>query len=281
MESIEFSGLLKYKADLESSIREGSPAPANPEVLSLEEIGLFPQVFQHREDSQWASDDHVRTLVKALRSSTKAAKKLPLEPLTVFWKGNGWALIDGHHRHKAYRTIKRTEPVPVEVFHGSLDEAIGQALKGNSKNKLSMSKSEKSNAAWRLVISTNLSLNQMVAASTISKPTIILMRKVMRHLVEADSGVDLGRLNWQDAHRKYQGKVEQDFVPDPEWRDKRVAAVAQTLSDTFGGEFKRKPEIFWEAVRQFDSSLTDHFLTMHGVDPEDYHLDEMNSYNDF
>jgi len=281
MESKEFSGLLKYKATLESSISGGSPAPADPKVLPLEAIELFPQVFQHREDSQWASDDHVRTLVKALRSSTKAAKKLPLEPLTIFWKGDGWALIDGHHRYKAYKRIERIDPVPVAVFHGSLDEAIGQALKGNSKNKLSMSKSEKSNAAWRLVISTNLSLNQMVAASTISKPTIILMRKVMRHLVEADPGVDFGGLTWQDAHRMYQGKVEQDFVPDPEWRDKRVAAVAQTLSETFGGEFKRKPEVFWEAVRKFDRNLTDHFLSMHGIDPEDYHLEESKDFRDF
>lgn len=281
MESKEFGGLLKYKKTLESRIKEGSPAPTAPEVLPLEAIRLVPQVFQHREDSQWASDDHVRTLVKALRSSTKAATKLPLEPLTVFWAGDCWVLIDGHHRYKAYKTIERAEPVPVTVFHGTLDEAIGQALKGNSKDKLSMSKSEKSNAAWRLVVSTSLSLNQMATASTISKPTIILMRKVMRYLREADLEVDLGGLTWQQAHRKYQGKVEQDFVPDPEWRDKRVAAVAQTLSDTFGGEFKRKPEVFWEAVRKFDSTLTDHFLTMHGVDPEDYHLEESEAYNDF
>lgn len=280
MESLEFSGLLKYKATLEASIREGSPAPTDPDVLPLEAIGLLPQVFQHREDSQWASEDHVRTLVKAMRISTKAAKKLPLEPLAVFWKGNGWVLIDGHHRYKAYKAIEYTEKVPVSVFHGSLDEAIGEALKGNSKDKLPMSKSEKSNAAWRLVVSTGLSLNQMVAASTISKPTIILMRKVMRHLVQVDPGVDLGGLTWQSAHRKYQGKFEQDFTPDPEWRDKRVAAVAQTLSDTFGGEFKRKPEVFWEAVRKFDSTLTDHFLMMHGVDPDDYHL-EPEAYNDF
>ncbi len=88
-------------------------------------------------------------------------------------------------------------------------------------------------------------------------------------------------MTWQQAHRKYQGKVEQDFVPDPEWRDKRVAAVAQTLSNTFGGEFKRKPEVFWEAVRKFDSDLTDHFLTMHGIDPEDYHLDQPTDNTEF
>jgi hypothetical protein len=146
------------------------------------------------------------------------------------------------------------------VSHGSLDEAIGQALKGNSKNKLSMSKSENSNAAWRLGLSIGLSLNQIAAASTILKLTIILIRKVMRRLRDVNPSVDLGGLAWQQANRRYQGKNDEDFVPDPEWLNKQVAAVAQTLGDTFGGEFKYRPEVFWHAVRKFDSNLTDHFL---------------------
>jgi hypothetical protein len=166
------------------------------------------------------------------------------------------------------------------MFSGTLDDAIGQALKGNSKDKLAMSKSEKTNAAWRLVISTGLSLNQLVDASTISKPTIIQMRNVMRTLKETDPGLDLDELTWQQVLRKYQGKEEEDFEPDFEWRDKRIAKVAQKLSDTFGGEFKRKPELFWEAVRKYDSNLTDHFLKMHGVDPEDFHWtkDDLNEF---
>jgi hypothetical protein len=97
-----------------------------------------------------------------MRQSTKAATKNPLEPLTIFWVGNAWLLIDEHHRYQAYRKTGYIEPVPVTVFSGTLDQAIGQALKGNSKDKLAMSKSEKTNAAWRLVISTGLSLNRLV-----------------------------------------------------------------------------------------------------------------------
>ena len=208
-----------------------------------------------------------------MRQSTKAATKNPLEPLTVFWVGNAWVLIDGHHRYEAYRKIGYIEPVPVTVFSGTLDQAIGQALKGKSKDKLAMSKSEKKNAAWRLVISTGLSLNRLVEASTISKPTIVQMRKAMAHLQKADPKIELDELTWRNALRKYQGKEEEEFQPDHEWRSKRVAKVAQTLSETFGGEFKRKPELFWDAVRKYDSNLTDYFLTMHGVDPEDYSYD--------
>ena len=268
------NGLLHQKTILEKRIAQGSPAQEFPEVLPLESVELIPEVFQHREDFQWASEDHISTLTKSMKNSTKAATKRPLEPLTVFWIGDGWVLIDGHHRYKAYKLIEYVEPVPVTVFFGTLDQAIGQALKGNSKDKLAMSKSEKTNAAWRLVISTSLSLNQLVEVSTISKPTIALMRKVMRHLREADPDVALDKLTWRDALRKFQGKEDEEFVPDPEWRDKRTSAVAQTLSDTFGGEFKRKPEVFWEAVRKYDSNLTDHFLRMHGIDPEDYHFEE-------
>ena len=275
------NSLLQQKAILENRIAQGSPAPENPEVLPLESIRLFPKVFQHRTDSQWWSEDHIRTLVKGMRSSTKAATKRPLEPLTVFWVGDAWALIDGHHRYEAYREIGHVEPVPVTVFSGSLDQAIGQALKGNSRNKLAMSKDEKTNAAWRLVISTGLSLNQLVEASTISKPTIILMKKAMRHLREADPGIVLDELTWREAHRQYQGKEVEELVTDFGWRDKKVAEVAQTLSDTFGGEFKRRPEIFWEAVRHYDSNLIDYFLKMHDIDPEDYRFTRPDALDDF
>jgi hypothetical protein len=212
--------LLKHKALLDSRIKAGSPAPANPDHLALESIELILQVFQHREDSQWASDDHIQTLVKGMKNSTKGAKKKPLEPLMVFLTGGEWMLIDGHHRYKAYKLIGYAEPVPVMVFSGTLDTAIGQALKGNSNDNLPISKSEKTNAAWRLVISTALSRNQLVEASTISKPTIFLMKKAMRHLREVDLGVDLDELTWQEALRKYQGKDEESFEPNPEWRDK-------------------------------------------------------------
>jgi hypothetical protein len=277
------NGLLHQKITLEKRIAQGSPALEFPEVLPLQSIELIPEVFQHREDFQWASEDHIGTLAKSMKNSTKAATKRPLEPLTVFWIGDGWILIDGHHRYKAYKLIEYVEPVPVMVFSGTLDQAIGQALKGNSKDKLAMSKSEKTNAAWRLVISTGLSLNQLVDVSTISKPTIALMRKVMRRLSESEPDKVLDQLTWREALRKFQGREEEEFVPDPEWRNKRTAAVAQTLSDTFGGEFKRKPEVFWEAVRKYDSNLTDHFLRMHGIDPEDYHVEdpEMPMHNDF
>lgn len=262
--------LLDHKKTLEIRISEGEPAPPHPTDLPWKDIEVLPQLFQHREDAQRASDEHVKTLVKGMKNSTKSATKKPLEPLTIFWTGSTWALIDGHHRLQAYKDIKHLEPVPVNVFDGSLDEAIGQALKGNSKDKLPMAKSEKTNAAWRLVISTGLSLSELVEASTISKPTIITMRKALRHLTAADPSVDVGSLTWQQALRKSQGKDDLDFEPDHEWRDKRVAQVAETLSKTFGGEFKRKPEMFWDAVRQYDAHLTDYFLTMHGVDPEDF-----------
>jgi hypothetical protein len=270
MTPLEPHGLLKQKTVLERRIAEGSPASADPDSLPLNSIEVIPEVFQHREDNQWSSDDHVQTLVKAIRNSTKATKKKPLEALTIFWVGDAWALIDGHHRYKAYKAIGFTDPVPVVVFSGTLDEAIGQALRGNSKDKLSMSKSEKTNAAWRLVISTGLSLNQLAAVSTISKPTVILMKKAMRHLRETDPSIDLDELSWREALLKYQGKELEEFEPDPEWRHKRVAEVAQVLSDTFGGEFKQKPEIFWEAIRNYDSNLIDYFLKMHDIDPEDY-----------
>jgi hypothetical protein len=54
-----------------------TPAPTLPDYLPLDSIEVIPQVFQHREDAQWISDDHVQTLVKSMKNSTKAATKRP------------------------------------------------------------------------------------------------------------------------------------------------------------------------------------------------------------
>jgi hypothetical protein len=74
--------------------------------------------------------------------------------------------------------------------------AGAMCFRATTVHKLPISKSEKTNAAWRLVISTGLSLNQLVEASIIPKPTIVLMKRATRHLREADAGIDLDELTW-------------------------------------------------------------------------------------
>jgi len=97
-------------------------------------------------------------------------------------------------------------PVPVRVFNGSLDEAINEALKGNSKDKLAMSPREKSEAAWRLVTGTALRTFQIVESSTRSKPTILKMRSVKANLGKQNPSLDFAGLSWENAQRLHKGQ---------------------------------------------------------------------------
>jgi hypothetical protein len=66
----------------------------------------------------------------------------------------------------------------VKVFKGTLDEAFGEALRANVQDKLPMTAKEKINAAWRLVVGSNLSINRTTALSLASRATIEHMQKV-------------------------------------------------------------------------------------------------------
>jgi hypothetical protein len=128
--------------------------------LSSQDIEVAEEgVFQWRDHNCDPSDKarYIATLVHALRVTRE-----PLDPLLVFPAGGKYFAIDGHHRLAAYRAENWDGPVPVEAFKGSLEGARMIALRGNSKDKLPMSRVEKSNAAWRLVKENELSKQAII-----------------------------------------------------------------------------------------------------------------------
>ncbi|ATG49286.1 hypothetical protein CEW89_17910 [Celeribacter ethanolicus] len=72
-----------------------SPDDCTPTALPLSKLKVAPAVFQPRE---FFSERHV----KALATAIKAQGGQPLEPLTVWYSGRDWYVIDGHHRLEAY-----------------------------------------------------------------------------------------------------------------------------------------------------------------------------------
>jgi hypothetical protein len=257
--------LIQEKLKLVSRIANGSLPPLDPTSLPLNEIEAIEEVFQHRSGNLGTSQKHLSELLKALKNSNGE----PFEPLLVFWIGDAWALIDGHHRYTAYREARYGSNVPVEVFKGTLDEAIGQALRGNVRDKLVMSSPEKSNGAWRLVVGTKLSLSKTTDASGRTRPTIVAMRKVRDNLLRKRPDLDLGDLSWADAVRVNKGLELATREFDEEWEEKEARALAERLTRHF--DIKRlggQPGIFWRAIEIWDSRLTAAFLDSYGIDPE-------------
>jgi hypothetical protein len=252
------------KQAIEERLKAGKVAPSVPSQLALSELQVIPDVFQHRSGNEAASSKHIDGLVKSLRGS----KGKPFEPLTVYWIGDAWVVIDGHHRYEAYTFLDYAEPVPVQVFEGSLDEAIGEALNGNSRDKLPFGGSrEKSNAAWRIVVGTGLSISKAVAVSNRSRQTIITMRTVAKEISKKHPERDLCTLTWDDAQRISKGLKPLENIDD-DWQEKRAKELADRLVRTFATSLGKQPEVFWRALEIYDGRLVECFMEMHGIDPE-------------
>lgn len=235
---------------LKEQRRRGKPEPKElPKTLMASAIKVREEVFQHRRPDHFASDRHVRELADV-------AKVRDLDQLTVWWDGKTWTVIDGHHRLKAYiRADKRDHAVPVEVFQGTPEEALGRAAEANTKDKLQMSSSEKSNAAWRLVVMTEgRSKVQQAQDAGVSERLVALMRKTKVTLLRDPERLleDLAEMSWQEARRTAAGE-SLDWTPGEE--EARIQKMTKALRQALGATADRQPDIFRQALERFSPQL--------------------------
>jgi len=245
--------MLETKRELERAIREGQPAPEEaPKTLPLEAIREYHEVFQPRGPAGYASKAHIKDLAKVPKAGHT------LDPVTVFWIGKGWAVIDGHHRLAAYRAAVWRKPVPVAVFRGPLDNAMGYAGKANSGEKLPMSSSEKKALAWKLTTCTDLSKEKVRLASGMSDGFMSNMRRIYRTLIEGmrmDAG-EVAQLTWFEAQKKVSGDEAGNEEIDFEARDEKEAQEwADKLLRTIGKRGQQKPEVLARALEIYDIRL--------------------------
>lgn len=138
-----------------NALEENPKGPSRvPDVLDLKDLRVLESIFQPRDLTFRAGDHeaHVDTLAKAIG---KPEKPKYLDPITVWWGGDRWYVLDGHHRRLAYERAKIKKGIPVRAFEGTLEEALAQSVSLNSKNKLAMSPQDKMNTAWRLTTCTD------------------------------------------------------------------------------------------------------------------------------
>lgn len=245
---------------LEQQLKDGKPHPATkPSKLPLAAIREAPELFQFRNPLEWASDAHAQEMAKTAKGGT------PLAAILIWWGGNGWYCIDGHHRLEAYRRAKwpHKEPVPVSVYEGSVAQAMLKASGSNSQPKLNMSKAEQTQAAWELVVSLTVkeaSARAIARAACVSERYIFAMRKVKETLSSQDPARDLSSLYWHHARELAEGienpqKEARDdayFYEEAVREGKRIADLIQSnFGDTLrvsGG----KPQWLAHAIAQLD-----------------------------
>lgn len=257
---------------LTKQAERGKPwSKALPTVLPLGSIKLRPAIFQHRGHGGHEGKTHIRKLADAISRSRSRS----LDPVMIWWDGKGWVCVDGHHRHAAYQMagVGTAHPVPVSVFEGSLAQAMTAAASGNSKDKLSMTSADKSNAAWRLVVVTDMSKAEVSRAVGVSESTVASMRRV-HGLLDARAGIgsddltmlpcgDHRNLRWAEAKRLADGRAAVDF----DWEEadeKRAQSMALAIRRALGDEGGKRPDIMARALEIYDGRLPDQLAEVWG-----------------
>ena len=211
-------------------LKAGGPCPSPlPTALTLGSIRTSPELFQFRNPLPHASSAHIAALTKPVRDGQT------LEAVEVWWGGDGWYCIDGHHRLDAYRREgwPSDKPIPVSIYGGTLTTAMLVAGYRNTPDKLPMHKSEKTQAAWEFVASTSTEAAKAEAISkafSISVRMVRFMRKVRRWLAENLPTEDPSGMTWESARRTYAGEDDEPRTED-DW-DERDMEEGKKMADT-------------------------------------------------
>jgi hypothetical protein len=225
-----------------------------PDVLDLEDLRALESVFQPR-DMRFREGDqeaHIATLSKAIG---KPEKPQYLDAITVWWGGDRWYILDGHHRRLAYARAEVEKGIPVRVFEGSLEEALAQSVSLNSKDKLTMSLQDKMNTAWRLTTCTDFSKSRIAVECGIAERSIANMRSVKRDLSALGKSADemLG-LTWAEAQLEARGEAKPEYDQDAA-TEKRARGYAKSIARVLKDRPHRDPEAFARALQMLDQRL--------------------------
>lgn len=234
---------------LERRLSKGGPwRDPIPDTLKLTEIETLESVFQYRNPLPHKSDAHKGRLARSVKRSGKA-----LGRLLVYWVGNGWACLDGHHRLHAYHRAGLST-VPVEVFTGTLAEAVAKALSSNTEDKLPMNDGEKTAAAWALVATWNdaYSKGEVAAWAGVSSSTVGNMRGTRKKLVrERPFLTDLSEFTWQQARELAKGNERQGCGDEA----KQIAAIRDKLIKAGLHKHLKRLDLVVKALKEIDEDL--------------------------
>lgn len=227
--------------------------------LSLDSITVRHAVFQLRDQGLTAVTDklHVEDLIKEIGFRPDAG----LDPIVVFWSGREWTLIDGHHRLEAYRQSEAWggKPVPVEIFEGTLDDAIREATRLNSKISLELYPKQRMDAAWRLVCLGDYSLDEFMEAAGVSRRSYFNLKGRLREILEAfpdRSPASFAEHRWAEvSSASFTEEKDAPVAPVEDFELKQAEEWKRRLVRAFGDKLTRQPEVFAMAIRMLNRGL--------------------------
>jgi hypothetical protein len=245
--------------------------------LERQDICVAEKVFQWRtpQYNMIPSDDHIFELAKATQNTGA------LEPILVLPVADKYYVMDGHHRLAAYLTAGWKGDIPAIVFYGSLDEAVREALRRNTKNKLPMTTKDKTEAAWRLVKEGKPgewpdSISETMALCGVGKGTVNRMRDAWAKL-HSGQYEGIGDLSWRQAQDTLEGKEKQAFDKDS-WLEERAQNLANDIARA-DLRLSRDIEVTALALAMLDPGLPEalmaHWAPRRRFDPDEIDEEEL------
>ncbi|MBJ6988864.1 ParB/RepB/Spo0J family partition protein [Devosia sp. MC521] len=220
------------------------PQPPQPPVhgLRVSEIIVCETLFQRRD--QWANklgrEEHIRELKRAIKDDPTG-----MEPIDVWWGGDGWYLVDGHHRHQAYERLSFTGRVPVRVVSGSLNAALAHVGLSNTRNKLPMNNAERMTlAVFYVCLMPEKSLREIAKISGVGKTQVAKIRKAVDQLVsEGHRRMSLADESWESIRRQCN-----NFEPGERDYDLETRMKANDIKEALKPVLGRTPHFQTEAM---------------------------------
>ncbi len=182
------------------------------------------------------------------------------DPIHVWWGGKRWIVIDGHHRLEAHRLAQErggeARKVAVKAHPTMpLEEALGAASLLNAREKVTITREERGDAAWRLVCCGTGSIKEQAAWSGAGKSQISIMRGVFDRLQAKGTPreilIDQG---WDWSRALDQGKIKGEFHPD--MIEVQAQEWAKKLGRAMGGQrLAESPEVLARALQIISPAL--------------------------
>jgi hypothetical protein len=197
-------------------------------------------------------------------------------------------VIDGHCRLEAYRKSAGVSDhaVPVSHFEGPCETpreraalfaaALCHSVGANSKDKLPMRKSDKYEAAWKLVCFNEdrrcYSTREVEKATGVSKSTVQNMTRTLKdHPVGTSKAGMLRSRSWADWKAFNQGKRD----INTKWRDALKEKWRKRLHTAFGKKPVQVPDVMAEAIDELWPRVGEHWREQGRTEVmEEYELEE-------
>ena len=229
------------------------PVPTPPR-MNIEELNVRSAVFQPRqlEGNRYNDERHLKILQDSIG---RPEKPRYLEEIEIWWGGDRYYVIDGHHRRDAYFRAGVHHEIPVRGFRGSFEDAIARAGEANSKDRLPMSNEDKFNHAWLLTVFTKKSKAGVRKASSVSLGTVNNMRKALSVLnARGHSRADLIETTWKDAQDLLSDRQRPEFDSEG-YIEQRANEIQKALYKALRDRPMKESEAFALALVKLDRRM--------------------------